>query len=337
MSYMKVVAEQVANPGVDIRNVSVVTSANYNAVIAPRFLKQSADNALSLSGISTFYSTDLFEVFYDYNQLSGTGTFGQFKADFNGNVITLSPTSAQTGSVVGPPTSTTNALSVWSDTTGNVLKDSFIIYDENFGGITSNLKLPSYNAASVVFLEFDGSLGSTNGLTWDRSNYFFGINTTTPLVAFHVASGANIISGNMIPLDADMQNSSNSFYVNNDIVYVKTKGSSGNVSSAPVSAMPAVSVISTTKTLSPTDINTTNVCDNVSNITITVPTNATALIPIGSVINFMQANTGQVIITAAGGVTVRSYLSHDRTAGQYAVIAIQKIDTDVWLLMGNGA
>lgn len=74
---------------------------------------------------------------------------------------------------------------------------------------------------------------------------------------------------------------------------------------------------------------------NASAITLTVPTNATAAIAIGSQILLYQGGAGQVTISAAGGVTIRSNGSKLKLTGQYAVAGLIKIATDEWVAFGN--
>lgn len=74
---------------------------------------------------------------------------------------------------------------------------------------------------------------------------------------------------------------------------------------------------------------------NASAITLTVPTNATAAIAIGSQILLYQGGAGQVTISAAGGVTIRSNGTKLKLTGQYAVAGLIKIATDEWVAFGN--
>jgi hypothetical protein len=75
-------------------------------------------------------------------------------------------------------------------------------------------------------------------------------------------------------------------------------------------------------------------CDNGSNITFTIPTNASVAFGIGTQINIMQLGVGQVTIAGAG-VTLRSAGSKLKTNAQYAVATCCKIATDTWVVVGN--
>lgn len=74
---------------------------------------------------------------------------------------------------------------------------------------------------------------------------------------------------------------------------------------------------------------------NASAIALTIPTNATAAIAVGTQILLYQGGAGQVTIAGAVGVTVRSNGSKLKINGQYAVACLTKIATDEWVAFGN--
>lgn len=71
--------------------------------------------------------------------------------------------------------------------------------------------------------------------------------------------------------------------------------------------------------------------------TVTVPANASVAFPVGTVVEVAQLGAGQVTIAAAGGVTVSEPDSKLKTAKQYAVVALRKTATNVWVLSGYTA
>lgn len=73
---------------------------------------------------------------------------------------------------------------------------------------------------------------------------------------------------------------------------------------------------------------------NTSAITLTVPTNATAPIPIGSQVQILQTNTGQVTVAGAGGVTVNANPGL-KLRGQWSFATLIKRGTDTWVLVGD--
>ena len=73
---------------------------------------------------------------------------------------------------------------------------------------------------------------------------------------------------------------------------------------------------------------------NTSSITLTVPANSTVPYPIGSQIQIIQTNTGQVTVAGAGGVTVNANPGL-RLRGQWSFATLVKRGTDTWVLVGD--
>jgi hypothetical protein len=92
---------------------------------------------------------------------------------------------------------------------------------------------------------------------------------------------------------------------------------------------------STAYTLALTDNAKYVTLDSTSSITLTVPTNASVAFPIGSQVNIIQINTGQV--TVSSSATIRSQGAKLKLNGQYAAATLLKIATDEWVLIGNTA
>lgn len=78
---------------------------------------------------------------------------------------------------------------------------------------------------------------------------------------------------------------------------------------------------------------------NAAAITLSVPTNATAAIGIGSQILIYQGGAGQVSVVAAtpATTTIRANASRTKINGQYGVACLMKIAADEWVLFGNTA
>jgi hypothetical protein len=73
---------------------------------------------------------------------------------------------------------------------------------------------------------------------------------------------------------------------------------------------------------------------NASAITLTVPTNASVAFPIGTQINLLQTNTGQVTVAGAGGVTVNGAPGLKLT-DRWSAATLIKRATDTWVLTGR--
>ena len=71
-------------------------------------------------------------------------------------------------------------------------------------------------------------------------------------------------------------------------------------------------------------------------ITITVPDNATAAIPIGSIVYLAQDNTGSVTVSGAAGVTSKIPTGYQGViAGRHSMVSLIKIATNTWRLVGD--
>jgi hypothetical protein len=82
-------------------------------------------------------------------------------------------------------------------------------------------------------------------------------------------------------------------------------------------------------------VNPTTAADN---ITITVPPNSGAgsvAFPIDTEIAIVRYNSGTVTIVAGSGVTINSKNGDNEISGQYGSVALKKIATDEWVLVGS--
>jgi hypothetical protein len=92
----------------------------------------------------------------------------------------------------------------------------------------------------------------------------------------------------------------------------------------------------TTYTLALTDSGSRVSLTNASAITLTVPASGTVAFPAETEIYVRQGGAGQVTISPAGGVTINSYLSATKIAGQYAYATLKLSSTaNTWDLFGN--
>ena len=77
---------------------------------------------------------------------------------------------------------------------------------------------------------------------------------------------------------------------------------------------------------------------NASAIAVTIPLNSSVAFPIGASINIAQTGAGQVTVSGAVGVTVRSTgatATTPKTRVIYSAITCIKIATDEWLCVGD--
>lgn len=89
----------------------------------------------------------------------------------------------------------------------------------------------------------------------------------------------------------------------------------------------------TARTLAIADVNSTILCNNAAgNTTITLPTNASVAIPIGSMFRVSNATVNNSFVTnivASGGVTFKQ-MGANSTVGQGGYVILQKIATNTW-------
>ena len=74
---------------------------------------------------------------------------------------------------------------------------------------------------------------------------------------------------------------------------------------------------------------------NSSAATITVPPNSSQAFVVGTIITIEGAGTGTLTFSPGAGVTLNSRDSALSLTGQYSVVQLKKIDTDVWTIIGD--
>lgn len=95
-------------------------------------------------------------------------------------------------------------------------------------------------------------------------------------------------------------------------------------------------VAGTTDTLTLADAGRAIECTSGSTTTVTVPPNSSVAFPVGTVLEVLQAGTGQVIVAGGSGVTVRSSGTWG-TRAQWSTLTLRKRGTDDWVLAGDTA
>ena len=91
----------------------------------------------------------------------------------------------------------------------------------------------------------------------------------------------------------------------------------------------------TSYTLVLTDVAKVISLTNAAAITLTVPENSSVAFPVGTQILLYQGGAGQVTITPAGSVTIRSQGTKLKITAQYGVAGLLKVATDEWVAFGN--
>lgn len=91
----------------------------------------------------------------------------------------------------------------------------------------------------------------------------------------------------------------------------------------------------TTYTLAASDCGKLVSLSNASAITLTLPQDSDATIPIGTYVDLYQLGAGQVTVAAGTGATLRVSGLTAKARAQYSRFAVQKVSANTWSLMGD--
>lgn len=104
---------------------------------------------------------------------------------------------------------------------------------------------------------------------------------------------------------------------------------------ATLANVPSTVQPGTSYTLVVADTATAVEFSSASNVTVMVPTQASAAFAIGTVIELVQYGTGTITIAPAGGVTVRSANNLLSSRTQFSTLSLRKRAADEWILAGD--
>lgn len=221
----------------------------------------------------------------------------------------------------------------------------------NTSGKTITLHTENGNLSEVL-TTFSTGLNALNGLT-NQVQYFatgtsgtdFAISSATDTHTFNLPTASATNRGALSTTDWSSFNSKLSL---SDTLTISTrawrqKGLDSlaaielNVSDTNVFSRKLIQTNRQTAsyTLALTDLNKLVEINNASANTLTVPLNSSIAFAIGSKIDIVQYGAGQTTITAAGGVTINSYLGALKIAGRYGACTLVKIGTNEWYCFGN--
>ena len=94
-------------------------------------------------------------------------------------------------------------------------------------------------------------------------------------------------------------------------------------------------ITTATYTISTSDAGKLLVFSRATTITVTVPTNASDPIPVGTRFDILQKGTGQILVNPASGSVIIYSSSGLYTRAQYSGATLIKIATDTWSLVGD--
>jgi hypothetical protein len=165
--------------------------------------------ATGYTPIQLYYSTTAAAVPTAGNLASGelaiNITDGKLYYKSNAGTVTLlASTAGASGDVVGPASSTDNALARFDTTTGKLIQNSVGILSDagvltGLTGITSSgsITFSSLTSGRVIFAGASGLLTDSSDLFWDNTNARLGIGTSSPAYRLDVlrnVNGANLIN-----------------------------------------------------------------------------------------------------------------------------------------------
>ena len=116
-----------------------------------------------------------------------------------------------------------------------------------------------------------------------------------------------------------------------NLVYVSAAGKWEN---KPASTVIKATSQTSSYTLALSDAGTVVEINSSNALSVTVPASANVAFPVGSVIEIMQAGSGQVTIVAASGVTIETPASL-KTRVQWSSLGLRNRSTDNWVLTGD--
>jgi hypothetical protein len=117
--------------------------------------------------------------------------------------------------------------------------------------------------------------------------------------------------------------------------YLSNDGAGGQGwATVPASPLPTVRAVTASTTLGLGDADNVVTNTGATNITVTVPTNATATFPLESSILIRMLGTGIVTLAPVSGTVLLRSPAGLRLTTQYAQATLTKIGTDTWLVGG---
>lgn len=134
------------------------------------------------------------------------------------------------------------------------------------------------------------------------------------------SKGANVASTDLLVISEFV---SGSTYTSKKITGAELKNSS------------LIFTTNSTYNFSLTDANTSVFLADGSSVIARIPNNTSVAFPIGTRIEIIQNDAGQVQVVPVSGVTLKSEGAKDKTAAQYSQATLLKGDTNTWYLFGD--
>jgi hypothetical protein len=196
---------------------------------------------------------------------------------------------------------------------------------------TENLQKWRVNGVDRAYLLTNGSffangLFSSNG---GSSRGFLEMAGTGPIM------GRNFADSN----PALIVNLANASATGNIVVFQKAGSALSQISNAGIfvgQSRPTKTDVSANTTFALADEGKVMRVNSSSNLTITIPKNSAVAFPIDTEIAILRYGTGTVSIAPVDGdVTLQSANAERKIRNQYGSVALKKIGTDEWVLVGS--
>ena len=185
---------------------------------------------------------------------------------------------------------------------------------------TSTFTIPNITGTAAVLSNITLDQSLSGGNTSSKSMQIGSLQVTGTSSFIATASFVNGISDNLNNIGTQYQ------FLSLDI----------NKKVAWASAVPLlINNVSANYTLVASDIGKFVIVNSAGTVFITVPTNASASLPVGTSIDFARYGSGVVSFTSSTGVTINSQLGYRSITAQYVAASLIQTSTNVWVLIGN--
>jgi hypothetical protein len=275
-------------------------------------------------------------------KFSASGTIANSNVTDSGTLIQFGVTAYTTAQIgIGSsPSGTQSALHIDRNITGGVQSYGITNQGTIQSGVTSTATYFQSTASTVAtaftvstvigFKAIQGTFGA--GSTVSAQYGFYADNTL---------QGATNNYGFFASLNTGWNfygaNSAKNFFGGTTYISATTDSGSGAVFQANggINFLNMFNRQSASYTLALTDQNKIVEMNVAGANTLTIPNNSTVALPIGTEIAGVQYNTGQVTVTPASGVTLRSVGGALKSSAQYAFWTMVKVGTNEWYVTGS--
>jgi hypothetical protein len=193
-----------------------------------------------------------------------------------------------------------------------------------------------YDQPSDTWYPMAGYTNTTDNFTWSGTHSFS--NTTTFTSVLNARAGINNF------LDAAARDVAIPSPTNGIVAFIRQTNAGAVLNQIQYFFNGAwrvygenaqLSLRSSNFTLSLADAGRTIDVDSASSVNVTIPTNASVSLLVGTQIAFIQTGAGQLVFTPASGVTLLSKNSNRKVAARYSPATLIQKSANTWILIGD--